>query len=62
MNDADLQILAMYYEDGMKEKEIAESLGLSLLTIHEVLAAWENDEDDDEIDTYHAWDCAGDKA
>lgn len=44
MNNTDLQILEMYYEDSMKEKEIAESLGLSLLTIHEVLAAWENGE------------------
>lgn len=44
MNDTDLQILEMYHEDGMKAKEIAESLGLSLLTIHEVLAAWENGE------------------
>jgi len=44
MNDTDLQILEMYYEDGMKETEIAKSLDLSLLTIHEVLAAWENGE------------------
>lgn len=44
MNDTDLRILEMYYQDGMKETEIAESLGLSLLTIHEVLAAWENGE------------------
>jgi len=44
MNDADLRILEMYYQEGMKETEIAESLGLSLLTVHEVLAAWENGE------------------
>ena len=44
MNDTDLRILEMYYQDGMKETEIAESRGLSLLTIHEVLAAWENGE------------------
>jgi DNA-binding transcriptional regulator LsrR (DeoR family) len=44
MNDTDLRILEMYYQDGMKETEIAESLGLSLLTVHEVLAAWENGE------------------
>jgi DNA-binding transcriptional regulator LsrR (DeoR family) len=51
MNDIDLQILAMYYEDGMKEKEIAESLGLSLLTIHEILAARENGDDDEISDS-----------
>ena len=44
MNDTDLQILEMYHEYGMKEKGIAKSLGLSLLTIHEVLAAWGNGE------------------
>lgn len=47
MNDTDLQILEMYYKDGMKEKEIAKSLGLSLLTIHEVLAAFEWTEQED---------------
>ncbi len=41
MNDTDVKILEMYFEDGMKEAEIAESLGLSLSTIHEVLAAFE---------------------
>jgi len=41
MNDTDLQIIEMYYEDGMKEAEIAESLNLSELMVHEVLAAFE---------------------
>lgn len=41
MNDTDLQIVEMYYEDGMKEAEIAESLGISELAVHEVLAAFE---------------------
>jgi DNA-binding transcriptional regulator LsrR (DeoR family) len=39
-----LQLLEMYYEDGMKETEIAESFGLTLLQVHQVLADWENGE------------------
>ena len=46
MNTADLDILEMYFRDGMKEAEIAESMGLSLLTVQEVLAAFENGETD----------------
>lgn len=41
MNDADLQILTMYYRDGMKEKEIADSLKLSLFVVYEVLTAFD---------------------
>ncbi len=59
MNETDLQIIEMYYEDGMKEAEIAESLNLSELMVHEVLAAFE--ESDITTDTYHRWDCAGDE-
>jgi len=59
MNETDLQIIEMYYEDGMKEAEIAESLGISELAVHEVLAAFE--ESDITTDTYHRWDCAGEE-
>lgn len=41
MNDSDLQILTMYYRDGMKEKEIADSLKLSLFVVYEVLTAFD---------------------
>jgi DNA-binding transcriptional regulator LsrR (DeoR family) len=44
MNDTDFRIAEMYFEDGMKEEEIAESLGLSLLAVHEALALVEQDE------------------
>lgn len=44
MNDADLKILEMYYEKGMKEKEIAKSLGLTLRQVHQVLVDWKNGE------------------
>jgi DNA-binding transcriptional regulator LsrR (DeoR family) len=46
VNWTDLQIIDMYYEDGMKEQEIAESLGISLLMVHEVIAALEESEDE----------------
>jgi DNA-binding transcriptional regulator LsrR (DeoR family) len=59
MNDTDLQIIEMYYEDGMKEAEIAEGLNLSELVVREVLAAFE--ESDMTTDTYHKWDCAGEE-
>jgi DNA-binding transcriptional regulator LsrR (DeoR family) len=41
MNQTDLEIFEMYFMDGMKEAEIAESLGLSVEAINEVLAAME---------------------
>lgn len=37
----ELEILDMYFEDGMKEVEIAEVVGVSLLRVHEVLYAFE---------------------
>lgn len=41
MNETDLQIYEMYFVDGMKEVEIAESMGLSLLTVNEVISVFE---------------------
>jgi DNA-binding transcriptional regulator LsrR (DeoR family) len=41
VNEKDLLIFEMYFIDGMKESEIAESLGLSLSTVHEVIAVME---------------------
>jgi DNA-binding transcriptional regulator LsrR (DeoR family) len=38
----ELMILDMYFEDGMKEAEIAESLGITVLEVNEVLAAFES--------------------
>ena len=35
-------IITMYREDGMKETEIAKSLGLSLTQVHDVLALYES--------------------
>ena len=41
MNEKDLLIFEMYFIDGMKEDEIAVSLGLPIEVVHEVLAAME---------------------
>ena len=46
MNDTDLQILEMYHKDGMKEKEIADSLKLSLFIVYDVLTAFDWTEED----------------
>lgn len=40
--DIAIDIITMYREDGMKETEIAKSLGLSLTQVYEVLAAYES--------------------
>ena len=40
--DIAIDIVTMYREDGMKEAEIAKSLGLSLTQVHDVLAAYES--------------------
>ena len=50
--DQELEIIEMYTIDGMKETEIARSLGVSLLNVHDVLAAYERgDVDYDVSDT-----------
>jgi DNA-binding transcriptional regulator LsrR (DeoR family) len=41
MNETDLKIIEMHYEDGLKESEIAERLNLSTSTIREVLFEFE---------------------
>jgi transposase len=50
--DLEIDIIDMYHSSGMKEVEIAKSLGLSLIQVHDVLAAYERgDLDYDENDT-----------
>jgi hypothetical protein len=41
MNATDMSILDMYFRDGMKEEEIARSLNLTVLDVHEALCAFE---------------------
>ena len=40
--DIAIDIVTMYREDGMKETEIAKSLGLTLTQVHDVLALYES--------------------
>lgn len=42
MSELELQVYEMYYIDGMKEAEIAESTGLSLLDVNEMLAVMDD--------------------
>lgn len=46
----DEEIIEMYFEDGMTEEEIAKSLGISLLLVHEALAAHESSRDGEDDD------------
>jgi transposase len=50
--DRELEIIEMYTIDGMKETEIANRVGATLLEVHDVLAAYERgDMDYDLSDT-----------
>ena len=49
-------ITTMYREDGMKETEIAKSLGLTLTQVHDVLALYESDEADTSEDDVVSYD------
>lgn len=48
--DIEIDIITMYREDGMKETEIAVSLGIPLIMVHDALAAHEESSD------FHATD------
>ena len=54
--DIEIDVIDMYHSDGMKETEIATSLGISLTQVHEILAAYDRRDDDadtdEEIDSY----------
>ena len=45
--DIEIDVIDMYHSDGMKETEIAASLGISLTQVNEILAAYDNDCDAD---------------
>lgn len=49
--DIEIDVIDMYRSEGMKETEIAASLGISLTQVNEILAAYDNrDMDYDESD------------
>jgi hypothetical protein len=43
----EIDVIDMYHSDGMKESEIATSLGIPLTQVHEILAAYDKDCDAD---------------
>jgi len=42
----EIEVVEMYRHDGLKEAEIAKSLGISLTQVNEILAAFENSDMD----------------
>jgi predicted transcriptional regulator len=52
----EIDVIEMYREDGMKETEIAKSLGLTLTQVHDVLALYESDEADTSEDDVVSYD------
>jgi hypothetical protein len=54
--DIATDIITMYREDGMKETEIAKSLGLTLTQVHDVLALYESGETDTSEDDVVSYD------
>ena len=45
--EIEIDVIDMYHSEGMKETEIATSLGISLTKVNEILAAYDNDCDAD---------------
>ena len=45
----EIDVIEMYREDGMKEQEIAKSLGISLTEVHDILAKYEDRDMDYDI-------------
>ena len=46
----EIDVIDMFHSDGMKETEIATSLGISLTQVHEILAAYDRRDDDADTD------------
>jgi DNA-binding transcriptional regulator LsrR (DeoR family) len=60
LKDTAFDVINMYHEEGMKETEIAKSLGITLTLVYEILAAHENGEfevttDDGQPTEYEEW-------
>ena len=48
--DIEIDVIDMFHSDGMKETDIAISLGISLTQVHEILAAYDRRDDDADTD------------
>ena len=54
--DVEIDVIDMFHSDGMKETEIATSLGISLTQVHEILAAYDRRDDDADTDEMVSYD------
>ena len=52
----EIDVIDMYHSDGMKETEIATSLGISLTQVHEILAAYDRRDDDADSEEMVSYD------
>ena len=50
--ELEINVIDMFHSEGMKEAEIAKSLGISLTEVHEILAAYDNDCDANADESY----------
>ena len=54
--DIEIDVIDMFHSDGMKETEIATSLGISLTQVNEILAAYDRRDDDADTDEMVSYD------
>ncbi len=52
----EIDVIDMYHSDGMKETEIATSLGISLTQVHEILSAYDRRDDDADSEEMVSYD------
>ena len=54
--NVEIDVIDMFHSDGMKETEIATSLGISLTQVNEILAAYDRRDDDADTDEMVSYD------
>jgi len=54
--NVEIDVIDMFHSEGMKETEIATSLGISLTQVHEILAAYDRRDDDADTDEMISYD------
>ena len=54
--NVEIDVIDMFHSEGMKETEIATSLGISLTQVHEILAAYDRRDDDADTDEMVSYD------
>ena len=52
----EIDVIDMFHSEGMKETEIATSLGISLTQVNEILAAYDRRDDDADTDEMVSYD------